>query len=202
MPNIREGRQRYPTPFLPRQVYIGLLENQPVLPVSHYTMTKQLLVMRHAKSSWNQVGLSDYQRPLNERGLSDAPRMAEFVRQQNCLPNLIASSTAVRARQTTELFVAACPDQSISLLWVDEFYHAPPRVYLNYLTTLESDNLDTVMLVGHNPGLEELVAGLAGQSHHFPTAAIAHFQVDISVWSEFTASVCELVSLWRPKEVL
>jgi phosphohistidine phosphatase len=166
-------------------------------------MTKQLLVMRHAKSSWDDANLNDYRRPLNQRGLHDAPRMAEFVSQLHCLPKLIASSSALRAKQTAELFRQHCPaEEPIELLLVDEFYLAPARVYLKYLSHLNEDSPDSVMVVGHNPGLEELVGRLSGESLHFPTAAIAHFTIDVDNWSEIASVNCELKDFWCPKEVL
>lgn len=166
-------------------------------------MTKQLLVMRHAKSSWNDANLSDFQRPLNDRGLRDAPLMAEFVSHHNCVPELIASSTAVRARQTAELFVrhlqASVP---VKLVLVDDFYHAPPRTYLQYLAELTDASPDSVMVVGHNPGLEELVSRLSGTSVHFSTAAIASFTLEIEHWNEISPASCKLNAIWQPKQVV
>jgi phosphohistidine phosphatase len=169
-------------------------------------MAKQLLVMRHAKSSWADPGQTDYQRPLNERGCRDAPRMAAWIGRQGCIPDLIASSSAVRARQTAELFVAHCPTPNpIRLVMVDKFYHASAEIYLEYLACL-ADLPDpeptTVMVVGHNPGLEALVQGISGSHEHFPTAAIAKFRVEVSSWGEIDQKDCQLESLWRPKEVL
>lgn len=172
----------------------------------YHKMTKQLLVMRHAKSSWNVPGVTDFQRPLNDRGWRDTPRMAELVGQQGCVPDLIASSSAVRARQTAELFAEHCSsDKPIPLVMVDAFYLAPASTYLKFLTELA--NLPerepaTVMVVGHNPGLEELVQILSGSHEHFPTAAIAKFRVDVACWGEFNRKRCEIEFLWRPKEVL
>lgn len=166
-------------------------------------MPKQLLIMRHAQSSWDDSRLSDFERPLNERGHKDAPRMAEFLLQRQSLPAWIASSTAVRARQTAELFLQNCPpDTNIRLELVDEFYHAPARIYLRYLSQLNEVGTDSVMLVGHNPGLEELFRQLAGRSEHFPTAAIAKFSVEAESWGQFSAELCKLIEFWRPKQVL
>jgi phosphohistidine phosphatase len=166
-------------------------------------MTKQLLIMRHAKSSWDDSRLSDFQRPLNVRGLRTAPRMAEFLLHQHSLPTYIASSHAVRARQTAELFLENCPaDSNIKLEIVEEFYLAPARIYLNYLSNLSDSETGCVMLVGHNPGLEELFRRLAGHAEHFPTGAIAKFVFDIECWNQISPDQCKLIALWRPKEVL
>jgi phosphohistidine phosphatase len=166
-------------------------------------MSKQLLVMRHAKSSWNDLSLGDFQRPLNERGLRDTPQMAQFVNRQNCFPKLIASSTALRARQTAEVFAkyGPAPDR-VQLELVDDFYHAPPQAYLQYLIQLNQHSPDSVMVVGHNPGLEELVGRLSGRSLHFPTAAIASFTFEVDDWSEISPANCQLNAIWCPKEVL
>lgn len=162
--------------------------------------------MRHAKSSWNNPGQTDYQRPLNDRGLRDAPRMAQLIGQRGFAPDLVASSSAVRARQTAELFVKHCPAVNpIRLVMVDMFYLAPAKAYLKFLADLADlpeQEPTTVMVVGHNPGLEELVHLLSGKPEHFPTAAIALFRVDVSCWGEIDRKLCQLGFLWRPQEVL
>jgi phosphohistidine phosphatase len=165
-------------------------------------MKKHLLIMRHAKSSWDNSQLADFQRPLNDRGVRDVPRMAQFLSQQQSLPSFIASSTAVRARQTTELFLNSCPNQQkIEVDWVESFYHAPAQIYIDYLRNLAQTKTDSVMVVGHNPGLEELFRRLTGHLEHFPTAAVAKLEVDSDCWRSFSAERCRLIALWCPKEV-
>jgi phosphohistidine phosphatase len=88
---------------------------------------------------------------------------------------------------------------------VDKFYHASAEIYLEYLAglaDLPEREPTTVMVVGHNPGLEALVQGISGSHEHFPTAAIAKIRVDVSSWGEINRKHCQLEKLWRPKEVL
>ena len=166
-------------------------------------MTKRLLIMRHAKSSWSDSDATDHERTLNRRGLRDAPRMGQFITEQNCQPDLIASSTAKRAKLTAELFVENCPRaEEIELQWVDDFYHAAPRSYLEYISDINDEAIESIMVVGHNPGLETLVYRLSNSFETMPTAAIAYFQFDIDCWSKVNGSSnATLMEVWRPKEL-
>lgn len=165
-------------------------------------MTKRLLIMRHAKSSWELGYNSDHQRPLNERGKRDAPRMAQFLVQQNCIPELIFCSTARRAVETAQLLIKGLGQfDSENWLLCDDLYHAPPRCYLDRLASLNNRPLDCVMVVGHNPGLEQLVAQLSGRFEAMPTAAIAHFEFDIDHWDDIIGEPGRIVDFWRPKEI-
>ena len=166
-------------------------------------MTKRLLIMRHAKSSWSDSDATDHERTLNRRGLRDEPRMGQFIAEQNCQPDLIASSTANRAKLTAELFVEKCTDEKdIELQFVDDFYHAAPRSYLEYISGINDDAVQSIMVVGHNPGLETLVYRLSNSYETMPTAAIAHFQLDIDHWSNVNGSLnATLLDVWRPKEL-
>lgn len=165
-------------------------------------MTKELLIMRHAKSSWDDDSLSDHQRPLNRRGRKDAPRMALFLVGQNLVPDLIVSSDANRARSTAELVAENLNVSDIAVEFVEDFYLAPPDIYIEYAWRL-ADQFNRPLFVGHNPGMEHLVNGLSqGAWESMPTAAIAHCVFDFDTWTEFTntASV-RSVSVYRPKQL-
>ena len=127
--------------------------------------------------------------------------MANFMNQQKMAPELILSSSAVRAKETAELFRA---DLEHDAKWkiVDDFYLAPPQIYLDQLARLSCD-VHNVILIGHNPGLETLVQQLAGQWHRMPTAAIAGFSMPDQHWQEisFNASSIQFLGVWRPKEI-
>jgi phosphohistidine phosphatase len=161
---------------------------------------KELLLLRHAKSSWDNAHLSDFQRPLNERGRSDAPRIGRLLRQSDLVPGLIISSAAVRAATTAELVAEAAGYEGE--IWTREgLYHAEPETYLALLKK-EADPYDRVMLVGHNPTMEELVEMLAGSWERMPTGAVAHFQLPIKTWAKFTTSTAAtLLNVWRPREL-
>ncbi len=161
---------------------------------------KTLYLLRHAKSSWSEPGLTDHDRPLNKRGRKAAPKMGELMAERDLAPDLILCSTAVRARQTVELVAPACNfDGTITL--TDELYLAPVETYLELLAQLD-DDVNAVMTVAHNPGMANMVAYLTGRSLHFPTAALAKISLPIDSWRDLTADTRgELVELWRPKEL-
>ena len=161
---------------------------------------KTLLILRHAKSSWDNLDLSDYDRPLNKRGKRDAPRMGFFLRQQDLVPDLIISSTAKRAKKTAKLFAKAVGyKEKISLENV--FYHAKPETYITVLREISHD-YERIMVIGHNPGLETLVTILTGSMELMPTAAIAHVLLPIDQWDQLTGEMeGKLQNLWRPKEI-
>jgi len=165
-------------------------------------MTKELLVMRHAKSSWELGYTSDHQRPLNDRGRRDAPRMAQWLVERNQVPQFIFSSTAVRAVETTQLIIAQFPlfDDG-HILYCEELYHGHPNHYLNRLASLEQQGVDRVMVVGHNPGLEQLVLQLAGGHYEMPTAAIACLHFDTEDWQEIGRQRGRLEGFGKPKEI-
>jgi phosphohistidine phosphatase len=155
--------------------------------------------MRHAKSSWKHHDLEDIQRPLNKRGKKDAPMMGKLMRDKELVPQKILSSTAERARETVEAFVEASGYEG-DVSFLDSFYLAEPQVYINELHNL-SDQIERVMVVGHNPGLEGVVQILSDQVESLPTAAIAYIVLPIQNWSELTGdSRGELVELWRPRD--
>jgi phosphohistidine phosphatase len=160
---------------------------------------KTLLVLRHAKSSWDHAELADHDRPLNKRGMRAAPRMGRLLVEQGLVPDLILSSTAVRARTTAELVADECePPPSIDYL--PSLYGAGPHDYLEAASETGCDG-ERIMVVGHNPGVELLVTIVAGVRERMPTAALAHIQLDIDRWEDAVDAQGRLVSLWRPKEL-
>lgn len=163
---------------------------------------KTLLVMRHAKSSWKTPGLTDHERPLNRRGERDAVQMAKFLESAKIKISRVAASTARRADMTAKALVKTIDSlEPKQLESRDDFYLAAPISYLSYLKELD-DKVSTVILIGHNPGLESLVELLGGRWETMPTAAIACFDCSASSWSDVGPSTFRLDHMWRPKEVL
>ncbi|GJM42780.1 MAG: phosphoglycerate mutase [Ardenticatenaceae bacterium] len=161
---------------------------------------KTLLILRHAKSDWGNSQLSDHDRPLNDRGKYDAPRMGAWLRQKNRVPELIISSTAERALTTAEM-VALAADFEGELRTERNFYLAGPPTYVEILNELP-DSLERVMVVGHNPGMEELVSLLTDTDRPMTTANVAVVELPIASWSELTIfSNGRLVNHWRPKDL-
>ncbi len=161
---------------------------------------KTLLILRHAKSSWASASMADHDRPLNQRGKADAPVMGRWLRKHDLTPDLIVSSTAKRAKTTAEL-VADGSDYSGEIVFTRDFYHAGPDAYEAYLRTV-SDDVQTVMVVGHNPGMEILVEQLSGAGEVMSTCNVAWFELAQDSWADFDADEsAELKAVWRPKEI-
>jgi phosphohistidine phosphatase len=161
---------------------------------------KTLLILRHAKSSWKDFGLPDHDRPLKKRGKRDAPRVGRLLRERDLTPDLILCSTARRARDTAEM-VAEASGYEGEIDLKSEFYMAGPGIYLRALRAV-SDDYGRVMVVGHNPGLEELLEVVTGEPELLPTAALAQVSLPIGRWRELTSEIRgKLVNLWLPREL-
>jgi phosphohistidine phosphatase len=161
---------------------------------------KTLLVLRHAKSSWDDPSLDDHERPLNGRGRKDAPRVGGVLKQRGLTPDLVVSSDAVRAHTTAHAAAREAGYRG-EIVSDKRLYLASPTGILAVLRGVRPVEAETVMVVGHNPGLEELVAHLAGTPEPMPTAALAQIDLPIDDWRELTTSTRgTLVDVWRPKE--
>jgi phosphohistidine phosphatase len=161
---------------------------------------KELLILRHAKSSWSNPGLADIDRPLNKRGKRDAPRMGDFLREQDLVPDIILCSPAVRAKRTAKAVSYESGYQG-EIQIHDDFYPGDPSTYIEVLAA-NPDHFDRAMVVGHNPGLEELLDTLTGESARLPTSALAQISLPIQNWAELNKFPSgNLINLWRVKEL-
>jgi phosphohistidine phosphatase len=145
---------------------------------------KSLYAMRHAKSSWSDPSLADFDRPLARRGIKAARSVARVLDDVDPRPELALCSTAVRAVQTYEA-IASRLQYSITTVFRDDLYGASSTILLNVLRDAP-ENVSSVLLIGHNPGIQELLIALtendggdtAGQLRlHFPTAALAVLRI-------------------------
>lgn len=161
---------------------------------------KTLLLLRHAKSSWKDATLADFERPLSGRGLKAAPLIGRYLRRKKIRPDLILSSPAERARQTTALVIEAAK-LNAELRYDERIYEASARRLLEIISQIE-ESANTVLLVGHNPGMEELLAGLTGESQTMPTAALAEISLDIDKWSKARERSGHLEWIVKPKELI
>ena len=162
---------------------------------------KTLLLMRHAKSSWADAGQPDFARPLNERGRQAAPLMGRFLRAHYPQLARIISSPAERARETAQLAYTAaqydCP-----LDYDARIYEASAARLLTIVNEIAEPG-NTVLLVGHNPGMEDFVRLLtAAPPERMPTAAVACITFELATWRAVTAHTGCLVKLIRPKEIM
>ncbi|HYE16674.1 MAG TPA: histidine phosphatase family protein [Pyrinomonadaceae bacterium] len=161
---------------------------------------KRLLLLRHAKSSWGDPSLADFDRPLNERGLRAAPLMGRHMLERKLRPGLVLSSPAERARRTAELVVEAARITA-PLRFDERIYEATPARLVEVVSQSD-ESADEVLVVGHNPGTEELIELLTGESRRVPTAALARIRLDIEKWSELRPERSgRLEWLVRPKDL-
>jgi len=160
---------------------------------------KTLFILRHAKSSWDNADLSDYERPLNERGLKAAPLMGDVMKKNRFEPEVFLSSPAKRAEQTAAL-IKQSAGFGCTIRFDERIYEASPARLLEVISE-QNEKIESVLLVGHNPGLEGLLKFLTGQLQPMPTAALAVVDLEINQWSEANSSNGNLRALIRPKEI-
>ena len=161
---------------------------------------KSILVLRHAKSSRKDPDLTDHDRPLNKRGKRDAPRMGRLLKKENLVPDIIISSTAVRARATAEA-VAKASGYKGDITFNGSLYAAGPQAYIDAMHDL-SDDYVRVVIIGHNPGLEELVEMLTGEIHPMPTCSLAHINLRVDKWLETDYEIRgQLEEIWLPRDL-
>jgi phosphohistidine phosphatase len=162
---------------------------------------RQLVVVRHAKSSWSDPDLADQDRPLNARGRRAGTRVGEYLREAGVHPDLVLCSAARRARQTLELLQLA---KTTDVLIEDQLYGAGPHALLARLRSIP-DHAASAMLIGHNPGVEELARMLVGDESmlpaKFPTGAVADIRLATQRWSEIEAGLGRLRAFITPREL-
>ncbi len=154
--------------------------------------------MRHAKSSWDDTTLSDFQRPLNPRGLKAAPFIGKLMKERNFIPDTIISSPAMRAKQTAE-FVRAAGGFEGEITFNERIYEAGVETLVSIMAEVE-DEAASALLVGHNPGAEGLVYYLTGETAPMPTAALAVIEFKIDNWSEISDGRGSLRFIFKPRE--
>jgi phosphohistidine phosphatase len=162
---------------------------------------KQLHILRHAKSSWDDPDLADHERPLAPRGEKAAVRIAEYARSKGIAPELVLCSTAVRARQTlAALLPVLSGDVEIRL--EDVLYGAGVDTVLARLHDVD-EVVGSVLVVGHNPTLHELALALTGREdalEHFPTGALASIALT-TAWADIAEGGADLVAFVVPREL-
>jgi len=152
----------------------------------------RLYLLRHAKSSWKDASLDDHDRPLAPRGKRASKAIGRYLRDHDIEPELVLCSSAKRARQTLERLGPAGVDARIE----PELYGAGALDLLSRLHQVP-EGVASAMLIGHNPGMQQLAFNLAGLDDKFPTAALATFEVDR--WS--TLETAELIDYVRPRDL-
>ena len=158
--------------------------------------------MRHAKSSWDQPGLRDFDRPLNQRGKQDAPKMGRFLSKVKVVPDQIFSSTAARAKATVLAVSKEIGLTEKDIDWNEDLYYGGPEDYVDAIRG-SNKNTEIVMTVGHNPMSEEFIDMLAGEivTTKIATATIACFETDAEDWKEVGPGNCRVLWIKSPKNL-
>lgn len=159
---------------------------------------KTLMLLRHAKSSWDNPDLSDFSRPLNPRGLEAATYIGTVIYNNHLQPDLIISSPAKRAKQTAVL-VKETSQTPAKIHYEEKVYEASPLTLLQVVAGLD-DAVRTVLLVGHNPGMEGFIKLLTDEAQTMTTATLVKINLYSDKWSEVSASRGTLEMLIRPKK--
>jgi len=160
---------------------------------------KTLLLLRHAKSSKDDPALRDFDRPLNDRGKDDAKLIGRFMRERSISPDLLISSPAKRAQQTAELVMKAA-GLTINVAFDERIYEADVHRLLVVVSQIEPSG-NVVLLVGHNPGYEDLVEVLTGRTTRLPTASLAQIDLTVEEWNKVRAGAGKLKRLMTPKDL-
>jgi phosphohistidine phosphatase len=156
--------------------------------------------MRHAKSSWKDASMDDRARPLSKRGEKDAPRMGKHLLEKHLVPEIILASPAKRTLDTAQL-VAEKSEFEGEIRQIESLYMGEPQAYLEELARLDN-RYNTVLVIGHNPGLESLLQILADTMESLPTASVAVVELPIDNWADVNASLRgKLVKIWKPKDL-
>jgi phosphohistidine phosphatase len=173
-----------------------------------YPVPKRLILLRHAKSAWDNPDIGDFDRPLSKRGRKAAPVMGAYLARTGMVPGLVLASSARRVLETLDLVIAGWPSKP-AVRKLKSLYLAMPREMLRRLQAIGREP-DRVMLVGHNPGIADLANWLcapgnaeqpAGLARKFPTGAIAVLEFDVEDWGEVDAETGRLVDFATPKQI-
>jgi phosphohistidine phosphatase len=169
-------------------------------------MTRELLILRHAKSDWDTGAATDFDRPLSTRGQQDAPRVGRFLAGQGLVPDYIVSSPARRAKQTV---IAVCAEMDIGteqINWDSRIYHASSGALLDVLNECP-EGAQRVLIAGHNPGMEILLQNLCNHEitlpddyKLMPTGTVARMEI-LSQWKTLEGHLARLLSLTRPRSL-
>lgn len=168
---------------------------------------KTLILMRHAKSAWDAGETTDHDRPLSDRGRVATPAIGRWLRQQKLKPDTVLCSTAKRADETLSLLRPYLPEDA-PIVMAAKLYMALPREILAVLAKVKE--AETLLLIGHNPGIGSLAIWLAGQGDKkllgrmqdkFPTGAVAVIDFDIATWRELDGEQGNLRLFITPKDL-
>jgi phosphohistidine phosphatase len=162
---------------------------------------KNLYIIRHAKSSWDDLAIEDFDRPLNDRGMRDAPRIGKRLKEKNVTPDLMLTSPANRALTTCQHIAEILGYPKENIKTEKELYHANPEQLLKIVKSIP-DKHSTALIFGHNPGITDFVNELRDDRKfidNIPTCGVASFRCDIESWKELKFNHARLIFYDYPK---
>ena len=162
-------------------------------------MPRTLYLLRHAKSSWKDASLRDFDRPLKGRGRDAAKQIGKRLASEKPQPVLVICSPAARTRETAEIVLKQVGLKA-DVTFEQRIYEASLRDLLQVVAGIPDDK-EVVMMIGHNPGFEELVAYLSGEHRRMPTCALAKIRLDVGSWKDIKAGEGTLAWFITPKEL-
>ena len=160
---------------------------------------KKLYLIRHAKSSWDDLSLTDFERPLNKRGLKDAPKMGKILKKALLDPDCIVTSPARRAQETAEIIADKIGFPIKKIILEKNIYDAAAHALFEITTDLE-DACDTAVLIGHNPGMTTLANFLSdAKIDNMPTCGVFVLEFDVKSWRKVNKHSGTFISFDCPK---
>ena len=169
---------------------------------SEHLMAKTLYLVRHAKSSWGDMTLGDFDRPLNKRGQRDAPEMGRRLKKRGVLPDIILCSPAQRARQTAELLLRELGGSMDGVQFDERIYEASMATLLDLIRSLPAA-CAAAMVIGHNPSIGWLANQFSGyRIEKMPTCAVAAFELPSFSWRDMGAGTARLLDFDCPKRIM
>lgn len=161
---------------------------------------KEILLLRHAKSSWENINLEDFDRPLKKRGKDDSVIMGEYIKQNDLIPEYIICSDSVRTKETLKIILERIKKE-IDVLYTNKIYEAEVDDILEVIS--QTDNrLQRIMVIGHNPGMLDTVIELTKEDFPYPkfsTCGLAYLKLDINNWKDIRKSKAKLEIYKSPK---
>ncbi|MCK5110576.1 MAG: histidine phosphatase family protein [Arcobacteraceae bacterium] len=158
---------------------------------------KTLYIIRHAKSSWKDLTLNDFDRPLNKRGKLNAPLMGDILKDKNIVPNMIISSPAKRAKTTAKI-IADKINFSKSIIFDKNIYEASIHNLHRIITKVDDEN-NILFLFGHNPSLNMLVESFVDFDENIPTCGVVEIEFNCDKWMDISQKNAKLISFDYPK---
>ena len=162
-------------------------------------MNKKLIIVRHSKSSWKDLSLDDFNRPLNKRGKEDGPIISNYLSKRTNFIDLLHSSSSVRTFQTSKFFTERIKFGKVK--YDDNLYHSSSESILNLIKNY-SNKYSSVMLIAHNPGLTHLINQITNISlDNLPTTGLAEIHFSCNKWNEISSKNSNLIDLKFPKQL-